>query len=211
MRLDEIPPWLGTFVVGLIGGLIGFLGKSFVSWWTGRRAQQTATRARLEVLASLLRESWSVFEAQNEVARRLAALLARDHPAPRAAAGKDGFEATFVALYDQFTQKEKELHAIIRGVTEGAMHRVNTALMAWLKSDSLYKNPHVIDGDRRGLAKALQDLELHFNLWLDVYRVWIPDHPSHALVYLGDERRLGREFPSGIDELADRVLVRVNR
>ncbi len=55
----------------------------------------------------------------------------------------------------------------------------------------------LLQRERQLLPEPL--LEAHLLLWLAKYRIWIPDHPEHALVYMADEEKLGTAFPYGIE------------
>lgn len=102
--------------------------------------------------------------------------------------------------------EDKELHALIRSITVNSLHPSNTALTAWLDSDSYFKAQYAKPGALGALAKGLAQLQQHLILWHAKYAMWIPDHPDHALVYLADEEQHGIGFPVGLDQTVDEVL-----
>jgi hypothetical protein len=205
LDLTGVPPWLGTAVIGAIGTVLGFFGRSALRWWNRRQRERAARRSRLQRLASLLQESGSIFRVQNALARRLLEMVAAR--APSANADKKGFETTFAAAYPQMAAEERELHTIIRGVTETSMLRVNTGMAEWLRTDTVFK---VLDGAQSAagvrLREELLKLEIHLSTWHAKYPVWIPGHPEHALVYMDDEEAHGKGFPPDVEPAVAAML-----
>ena len=136
-----------------------------------------------------------------------------------------GFGYTFVKYYPEFTNDEKELHAIIKGITVFLLHLTNEALLDWLKSDTYFKAQHhcglevltagpdqsskIVSlrmlGEKRNIlaemAADLAALETHLVIWRAKYKATIlPNRPDRALVYLNDEQKHGPEFPKAIDD-----------
>ena len=83
---------------------------------------------------------------------------------------------------------------------------MNDAALAWLSADTEFKVDDPAVPLRTTLARELRALEVHLVMWRAKYGAWIPDDPSHALVYLGDEEAHGAPFPSGIENTIAQVI-----
>ncbi|MGH2660302.1 MAG: hypothetical protein ACRDHS_11710 [Actinomycetota bacterium] len=98
------------------------------------------------------------------------------------------------------------MHNVIRAYTGHGLRPVNEAMVRWLDDDVVHRTRGRKGGDRAVVADRLNELDAHLRLWLAKYQSWIPGHPDHALVYLADEEQRGLGFPTGIEEVLDRVL-----
>jgi len=203
--LSEVPEWFGTAVIGAILATLGYLSKSAIDWWKKRNLGKATLRKRLQELESLLLESKSLFKTQNELARRLIKMLQENHKGELPE--KPGFERAFVDLHGKFTKEESDLHSIIRGITKNSLRRVNESMSKWLSEDLDFKTGKAPLKNAQELADYLVSLEHHLNLWHDKYKIWIPDNPEHALVYLADEEGHGVRFPIGIEDIVNDALV----
>ena len=199
IQLSAIPEWLGKAVIGALIAAAGYCAKWFLDWWKSRMTSQRARKDQLKELAFQLQESLSLFNAQNSQARRLIGLLREHHPSQEPP--RPGFEPYFAHVYDAFTEEERELHSIIRGLTENSVRRVNESMSEWLKKNRLLRSSLNETEKQRKLAQALTQLEDHLDQWTSKYQIWIPDQPKHALVYLAAEDQHGTGFPVGIEKL----------
>jgi len=185
-------------------GAIGFVIKSFAEWVVALRATERARRARLVTLLSLLFGSRAVYRVQAHLRNRL-----DEHLRTRGIELTNaGYEAIFTGASQQMTDRERELHTIIRGYTINGLKPLNQAMLEWLRNDTEFKTPRTRRPDDVELARALVRLEPHLLLWLAKYESWIPTNDHHALVYLDDESKHGVPFPRGIEELVQRVVGR---
>jgi hypothetical protein len=197
MDLTSVPQWVATALLGAAIAALGFACKQILEWLGSVRAANRARRARLVTLLSLLRGTKAVFSAQAALRNRLAdSLSQRD---PKLAEIKDGYESMFSTAFATFTDKERELHKVIRGYTVGGLRPLNEAIVEWLRTDTEFKL--AVD-----LGRPLAALEAHLLMWLAKYAAWIPDAPQHALVYLGDEEGHGVPFPTGIETVIENTL-----
>lgn len=199
----DTPFWAGSAVVGAVIAALGYVGKLVADLLISLQRERRAQRAQLVELRSLLRASRATFLTQRKLAERLFSSLRESH--------KDleltgGYEKVFSELYSKFTNDQKELHVIIRGMTEHSMRPLNTAMNEWLRKDTAFKAARHGDGLWGDLAHKLRDLEAHLVLWLAKYQAWFPNQENHALVYLEDEQAHGVGFPSDIDPLVEQLV-----
>jgi hypothetical protein len=202
--LNQVPEWLGAAGIGAVLAAVGYVAKLIVDSWLRFRDAQSVHRARLVELRSLLQAGWTSFDVQNEHAKHLLSMIRERHTG--AGGAEDGYERTFSRAFGEFGQDEKELHAIIRGITIHSLRPTNQSLSTWLRSDTYFKAQKFSKDISGELAQKLAALEAHLILWHAKYETWIPDHPEHALVYMADEERHGVGFPSGIDEVVRKAL-----
>lgn len=195
-----------SLLLGALIAALGFVGKLVVETVRQWRAEQARSRVRLHQLQALLRASRAAFRVQNDLAVRLAHGLETRFPDERPA--RPGFEQLFAHFHDRFTSDEADLHRVVRGYTEHALHPLNEAQLQWLRDDVEYRITQGKSGKAAELSLLLNKLDAHVMLWLAKYEAWLPDQPSHALVYLDDEDRHGVGFPRGVDEAVDVVLER---
>lgn len=205
----NLPEWLAAAVVTALFAFFGWLGTTAYERVTKANAVRATTRAatvaRLQDLSTLLDASRRMFLFQNDQAVRLSEMLAKKHP--QETANSLGYEETFVNLYDRFSPEEKELHGMIRSITQNSMRPVNQAIAAWLKDDTAFKTGSVSTQHRDQLAEKLRILEIHLTLWEAKFQYWIPTEPKHALVYLADEKEHGVGFPRGLDDTVTTALL----
>jgi hypothetical protein len=201
--VSEGPFWASGAVIGAVIAGLGYVGKQFVDLLLGLWRNHKTQRARLIALRSLLRASNATFLAQQKLAERLYESLAAANPQQ---AFSDGYERVFAQSFQHFSPEQRELHSVIRGMTEHSMRPLNAAISKWLKRDTTFKVPRRSGGPRAELASKLIDLEAHLVLWLAKYRAWIPGHDNHALVYLADEEQTGVGFPTGVDQLVEKLM-----
>jgi len=69
-------------------------------------------------------------------------------------------------------------------------------MLAWLKADVVFKSGIAPVRWQYELARTLFALEIQLMLLRSKFKVWMPNHPEHALVYMEDENQHGLGFPS---------------
>lgn len=200
----QIPEWIGTALLGAVIAALGYVAKLAVEGLHAWRHERASQLSRLLELASLLHASRAAFRSQRQLVTRLEESLRAGQTLP--SAPDQGFERLFSDAHEHMSDQQRELHSLIRSMTEHSILPLNVALSAWLAADLNYRTARGAQGMRGELAGLLNQLDTHLRLWHAKYQGWIPGHPRHALVYLADEERHGLGFPHGLDELVDRVL-----
>jgi len=188
------PEWFGTAVIGAIIAACGFVGKLIIDLFQSILEKRQRNRAKLIELRSLLRASNSAFKIQKRHAKRLTASIKKGHGEYK---NVKGYEKVMSSAYKILNERQKELHAIIRGMTMHALYPTNKETLAWLKKDTYFK------AQRNEFASKLSHLEAHLILWIAKYKARIPDDLTRALIYMADEEAHGVGFPDGLDSLVD--------
>ena len=196
-QLSRLPEWLVSPVLGAVLAALGYVSTLLLKIVGDAVSRSRKRRARLVELYSQLGATQTAFKVQTENRDRLQQLITQREASLREA--DLGFDRLFAVAYPQLTPREQELHAVIRSITENTLHPLNTSILAWLKEDDYFRAAIGRPGRQGALAQELSRLEAHLLLWLAKYRIWIPDHPEHALVYMADEDRHGTAFPHGIE------------
>ena len=204
MDIAAIPDWLGTAVLGAVLALLGYVGTQIVQWVGRIRQDEKARRARLAELLALIRAGDAAWKVQCENRDRLAGLIKERNP--ELGRQRLGYDEMFAAAYPEMTQEERGLHGIVRAITVHTFQPLNESLLEWLQKDSVFRVRPPDKTLRGQLADYLADLEAHLLLWKAKYRIWIPDHPERALVYLADEERHGIGFPKNGARIVEKIL-----
>jgi hypothetical protein len=204
MQTASIPDWVGETVLGAIFATLGFLLKMLLDYFKARRQEQRGLTARLEELSAPLNESRTLFFDQNFKARRLLQLL--QERLPGQVSDVLGFDELFFRLYANFTNEEREIHALIRATTMNSMYRVNTRMHTWLVQNASLRQTQQSDAKISALAKQLDLLQAHLNLWDDKYNATVAKDERRCLVYLADEKGHGLRFPQELEPLLADVL-----
>ena len=209
ITLTAWPPVLSdsaaAAIITLMGGVLGYAGKSFLDFRRKRRLATRSTVAKLLQLFALLEEGRSIFLDQNFKVRRLMQLL-RER-LPKSQFSHAGFDETFFRLYPELTDEEREVHSLIRSTTLNSMRRVNLVLRRWLDRNTEITRRDQSDPDRAALAEQLMTLRLHLIQWHDKFEASMNDE-RHSLVYLADEKKQGQGFPKDLEGALARVLGR---
>ncbi|HYI24171.1 MAG TPA: hypothetical protein VD767_02085 [Thermomicrobiales bacterium] len=209
-----------VFITAATAAVVSSLSYGIRSWhaWQLEKAERHVQMVlHLQTLAVRLRTARSIFLTQNLLRNRFHATLQSDQFGDRPVPA--GYEALMTAAHSTFTDEQKELHALLRGMTQLALRPANLALTEWLASDTTFKtgaipisNPvttletaAVPIEDPASFSSWLHQLELHLTLWHAKYEYWMADE-RHALVYLADEQDHGVPFPRGIEEVVDAAL-----
>ena len=219
--LNSIPEWLGGAVIGAIVAALGFLGKRLYDAIEKTRTERKnavereklrrgEAIAQLEQLQALLDESWSIFTSQNYQRNRLASLLQERYgdKVPL----QLGYDEAFYQMYGQMKPEERELFQIIRGLTMHSMYRVNERLRQWTDNN---KTAGQLVGELtpaiQQLDSQLLQLKAHLSHWFAKYNTVFAKDERRSLVYLGDEKAQGVEFPAGLESALDKALEELRR
>jgi len=195
MNLLTVPEWLGAAVLGAVLAALGYVGKQIAEWVVKLRSDERGRRARLAELLALIRAGDAAWKVQCDDRDRLADLIEARQPGWSAAT--HGYDRVFALAYSTMTEQERELHDVVRAITVHTVQPLNEALLKWLQTDTEFRVAPTDRTPRGKLAQYLVSLEAHLLLWQAKYRIWIPEHPERALVYLDDEKRHGLGFPHG--------------
>jgi hypothetical protein len=204
LEIISLPEWLATALLAAALATLGFVGKQILEWIVALRAARRARRAKLVTLLSLLNGSAAVFRVQAILRDHLFKSLIQRNPDMKSI--DTGYEAVFSAAFPTLTDEELKLHTMIRGYTASGLKPLNEAMVQWLQADTEFKLARSRMQALQDLARQLSALEPHLLMWLAKYAAWIPDTPSHALVYLGDEEGHGVPFPKNIEHTIEVVL-----
>lgn len=204
--ITQIPDWFGTAVLGAVIAAAGYVAKLILEWIGEVQTRIRNRRAQLSALHSLLMAGKAAFNVQCENRDRLAeSLFKRDPNLDKSALG---YEELFTEAYPDMTEKEKELHMIIRTITINTVQPLNESLLEWLQKDDYFKARTWGKGLKVQVANQLATLESHLLLWVAKYKVWMPDNPAHSLVYLADEKKHGVRFPTDLQDNIQKLLKR---
>jgi len=139
-----------------VAAVLGFFGKNLWDWWCKQHESKRQRRLRLEKLERLLNESGNLFRSQRSQAQRLLDSIRRSQPEVISTVASDfpqSLDQVFSGAFSKFTQEEAQLHAIIRGVTQTALRRVNLDMAEWLKDDDWFKQVKHNSEPLKNLAK----------------------------------------------------------
>lgn len=202
--LLTIPDWLGQAILAAVSATLGFFGREIYKSVKASREAKSRRRLYLQQLDSLLQESRALFQSQRAQAQRLYEAILKAHPG--AVAPGMSLDQAFSTAYDTLSDSERQHHAIIRGVTETAVHSANLKMSEWLETDDWFKRQGHKSKELMELSEQLRRLELHLNEWLAKYEsVFTKDHRL-ALSYLAAEEGHGTGFPTGIERKVEAVL-----
>lgn len=196
--------WFLRVVIGAIFAIVGFFGEDIYEDWKRSQAADASRLESLHELRALLDESYSLFLNQNDQANRLMDMLRENHG--NAVPQGVGYDETFFEMYDRFEPAEAELQKLIRSTTMNSLHRVNTAMTAWLAEAQELRKQDQPSPERKRLAQELLALELHLNQWHDKYQAFILGDSKRSLVYLADEKDHGIRFPQGLAGAVDEAI-----
>ena len=183
-----------TFATALIAA-VGYLCNLAITSIRKQRDQRLERRAGLMRLHSVLTTMKAAYNIQSGHRNNLVSSLRLRFPKQVL----QPYEDFLSASYKSMDPSERELHAIIRGITIHALKPLNTEAQRWLANDTFYRSRRNTSAHQE-LSDALNQLDSHLWLWLAKYESWIPADESHSLVYLGDEKEHGVPFPVGIEK-----------
>jgi hypothetical protein len=192
-------------LITVAAGVAGYFARSAVELIKAQRAGRRARLARLQELAALLQESGDAFGSQIAMARRLTEMLVKNH-ADAMPEETLGYNRTFARLYPCFSDAERDLFLVIRGLTRDAVRRANDRMSAWLREndDVLRLEDSFVGPD---LAARLRVLRQHLSEWHALFLATQNDE-KRSLVFLDDEFQTGTGFPRGIEDLVEAAVER---
>jgi len=162
-----------------------------------------AARLELRGFQTLLAEGRQTYLRHNEQRGRLWRMIHQNH------AGEippyKGYDDLFYKMYDRLNEEEVELFRIVRGNTRVGTHRVNGRIRDWAEGHDV-RAMFPAAADMPALEREVMELRVHLAEWFAKYEeTFLPD-PKRTLVYLGDEKRQGTRWPSGLDGAVAAVL-----
>lgn len=158
----------------------------------------------LRAFKALLDESWALFLSHNEQRGRLFRMITANHHADLPPFA--GYDDLFYKMYDALTPEERELFAIVRGNTKRGMHRMNGRLLAWVEAHPIAALLPARTAAVAELEAQLLALRIHLEEWFAKYEeTFLPDE-RRTLVYLGDEKRHGRQWPKALEPALSAVI-----
>jgi hypothetical protein len=204
VEFTALPEYIASAIFAAAIAAIGFLAKQVFELVAVHRAAKQSRRARLVTLLSLLEGSAAVYRVQAQLRNKLLQTITQRNP--ELDARHEGYERVFSTALPLMSNDERQLHSIIRAYTVSGLKPLNEAMVQWLHYDTEFKYARFRTSYYRILARQLKALEAHLLMWLAKYAAWIPEWPTHALVYLDDEEEHGVPFPKGIEETIRNVL-----
>jgi len=162
-NLIELPKWLGTALIGAALAAAGYVVKLILEWLREINDRRRSRRARLTELYSLLQAGRVAFLIQSSHRNTLTSLITKRKPNLAKLTSEQGYEQLFTAAHKGMTKKEKELHGIIRTITENTLCPINKLLLKWVREDDYFRARMWGRGKRTELALALSQLEVHLD------------------------------------------------
>lgn len=89
---------------------------------------------------------------------------------------------------------------------------MNKDIQTWLKENWINKNPlsklTKIDNELKNrLSKYIKRLQEHLDTWFNIYNsIFIKDE-KYALCFTVDQKKLGKQFPRGIENVLQTVII----
>jgi 23S rRNA A2030 N6-methylase RlmJ len=132
-------------------------------------------------------------------------MLAKSHP-QEMPKEKLGYNRTVAGLYPSFSDAERDLFLVIRGLTRDTVRRANNRMSQWLRDndDVLRLEDSFVDAK---LADCLRVLRQHLSEWHALFLATEKDE-KRSLVFLDDEFQTGTGFPRGIEDLVEAAVAR---
>jgi hypothetical protein len=164
--------------------------------------------AALREFRDYLDEAWGVFTNQADYRNRLYQMIEANHP--ELVTGSSSFDELFFNAYPVLSTEEKELFAIVRGLTERDAFTTNSRIRRWIEEHPLVE---LLPERTLAVAKLEEQvslLKMHLDFWFKLFNEkFLPDE-RRALVYPGVElRRL--EWPSGVEPATDAVIAELSK
>jgi hypothetical protein len=194
--------WLQRTIAAAVIAACGYVANiavESIQKWQRFKAKQKTSLFKLLAVLRTMRAAYQIQAThRNELARRIRS---------KNDGSRDviGYEELFSQYFEKFSKGDQELHGYIRGITIHAIEPLNRAVAKWLDGDTYHRARRATPLQKE-LAVALDQLSVHLSLWRARYAIWIPEQPSHALVYLADEKKYGIGFPRGIEKIIEANL-----
>ncbi|MCL4250131.1 MAG: hypothetical protein KJ065_18430 [Anaerolineae bacterium] len=202
--LSGIPEWLGVILVTTLFGTIGV-------WYKNRRDTREKHKeeisrhhhtmiTKLEQFYRHLGVSNAVFDSQRSLRSRLADSLAKRFSTEYLRLIQSGYDELFSHLHDQMSPEELEIFSVMRAQTMGAMRQANKQLLEWLDSNSEALDfVQARTSPSHKLEQEILQLHTHLLEWFSKYDTLFLKDERRCLVYMGDQKAHGTEFPKGIE------------
>ncbi len=198
-----------TLFVGLISTILGYSIRLIIDALKNKRFQQKKFLNNLRRLSLKLTDSLEMFRLQKEKRNNLDRMVKKNHKQEiesGIAKGYIGFNNLFKKLYPIFTEREKELHLLLRGLSESIM-KINGEIRDWIGKDYFLKIQEVNTEEMKDLEKMLEQLRKHLNGLFAVYKGMFLNDKRNSLVYASDEFENAPKFPKGIDVKLKNIII----
>jgi uncharacterized protein YuzE len=177
--------------------------------WPQPEPESRKALSALRVFKGYLDEAWGVFINQNNYRNRLARMIRTE--LPHIAAEGQGYNQMFYNAYPELSPEGRELFAIVRGISQENAYQANTRIRKWIRDhpiDELLpeRTPAAVE-----LERQVRLLAMHLDSWFTIYKdTFLPD-ARRALVYAGDEQRLGQPWPRGVEPAVDAMIAELSK
>jgi hypothetical protein len=201
------PIWLYTIIATAMVTMLGYLCKLIIDWISKLRVASRERKSKLIELHSLLLATKVAYTEQCRHRNALFDELSAKYK--DISTNTEGYDQFFAHVFEKMNEEEKEIHLLIRAITENTLRPLNRLILQWLQSDVYFKSK--VWSKRRmlsHLSKKLRTLEAHLYLWEAKFLIWIPGRPERSLVFLADENNHGIAYPKGIEETVEAILER---
>lgn len=196
-------------MVGLISATLGYCLRLLIDTLKSRREQQKKLFKNLQSLYVKLIDAKEMFDLQVEKRDKLEKMLRENHQEEfKQGIAKNyiGYNDLFKKLYPLFKEREKELHLLIRGLSE-SIGKINEEIRDWLGKEHLLRiQESKIDGMKE-LEKMLGTLRKHLNGWFAIYKGMFLNDDRYSLIYTADEWEHATGFPVGIERKLEKIII----
>ncbi len=202
-----------AILVGFISATLGYCLRLLIDALKGKREQQKKLVKNLQSLYVKLMDAKEMFDLQKDKRDKLKKMLAENHQEEvKRGIAKDyvGYNDLFKKLYPIFTEREKELHLLIRGVSE-SMRKINEEIRDWLGKDYLLRIQESKMDGMKELEEMLGTLRKHLNGWFAIYKGMFLNDNRYSLIYTADEWEHATGFPIGIERKLENIIILFNK
>lgn len=204
----SISDTLITISIGLISTIIGYCIKIIIDALKNKYLKQKELLNNLRILQLKLTDAREMFNLQKEKRDALDAMLKENHKQEiesGIAKGYVGYNDLFKKLYPIFTEREKELFMVIRGLSE-SLKVINMEVRDWLGKDYLLNIQDDKTEEVTKLEEKFEELRKHLNGWFAIYMGLFLNDKRYALVYTADEWEYAKKFPKDLEDELDKVI-----
>ena len=209
---SEIPPWLGTAILGAVLAILIRVTNIMLEWYTSHVNHIKARNAALVDLHSLLNASNRAFNIQNKKRMELYNIINVKYPNYIEFKNEEGYDGVFFRAHTDkiLDDREMDIYNYILSVTVNTFYPINNRLLEWINNDSYFKGYWNEKGIRGNLSRQLSNFETHLLLWIAKYKALNPEITSHSIVYLDDEKKFGPGFPQELNDAIEEILIEGN-
>jgi len=197
-----------TILVGLISTILGYCIRLIIDALKNKRLRQKKLLNNLRSLSLKLSDAREMFRLQANKRNILVDMVKKNHKQEiESGIAKDyvGYNDLFKKLYPILTEREKELHLLLRGLSE-SLKKINEEIRDWLGKDYLLKIQEVQTEEMNDFRKMLGILRKHLNGWFAIYKGMFLHDKRNSLIYTADEWEHATNFPRGIDEKLRNII-----